>query len=145
MADNPPILKEKDKPRKQRKKTTSQLKKELDKLFSEYIRRKYANKEGQVSCYTCGKTKHWKEMQCGHFVSRSYLATRFLESNVHVQCAGCNIFGGGKTAIFASKIDRSQGVGTVAGLYRKAQEIVKNFPYKEKIEEYKAKLEDLNA
>ena len=36
------------------------LVKKLDTVFSEYIRRKYADKKGIVSCYTCGKKAYWK-------------------------------------------------------------------------------------
>lgn len=124
-------------------KSTSKLKKELDKLFSLYIRQKYSE-NGYATCYTCGITKPWKEMQCGHFVSRSYLATRFLEANVRVQCVGCNMFGGGRTVIFANKIENEEGLGTVAALYKEAQKVIKNFPYQEKIEYYKQKIKELN-
>lgn len=128
-----------------KKKTTAQYKKALDKIFSEYIRRKYADKKGYVSCYTCGQRKHWKEMQCGHFVSRSHLATRFDEDNVRPQDVGCNVFGGGRTAIFASKLDKELGEGTVSRLYRKAQEIIRYFPYEEKIKEYTEKIKKLST
>ena len=128
--------------KKIKKKTTSQLKKELDKVFSEYIRKKYAKNE-KVKCYTCGIEKHWKEIQNGHFISRSYLATRFSEENCRPQCVGCNLFGGGRIAVFASKLETELGEGTVARLYRKAQQITKDFPYSEKIEEYKQKIIEL--
>ncbi len=128
---------------KTKKKTTSQLKKLLDKVFSEYIRQKYANQEGEVTCYTCGVRKFWKEIQNGHFVSRSYLATRFSEDNCRPQCVGCNVFGRGKLAIFATKLDEELGQGTVARLYREGQKIVKDFPYEKRIEEYKQKLSSL--
>jgi len=55
--------------------TKSRWKKEADKVFSRYIRRKYADKNGNVSCITCGVTKHWKEMDCGHYISRNHLST----------------------------------------------------------------------
>lgn len=137
MANGKPI------PKKVKKKTTSQLKKELDKVFSQYIRQKAADKEGFVLCYTCGVKKHWKEMQNGHFVSRVYLATRFEEGNVRPQCVGCNVFGGGKVVAFAANLEKEQP-GIVGLLYRKAQEIVKDYPYSQKIEEYKIKLQELN-
>lgn len=138
MANNPPLLKDKDKPKK--KKSVSKLKKELDTLFSQYIRRKYANEKEEVSCYTCGRVMHWKQIQCGHLASRSYLSTRYDENNVRPQCVGCNVFGAGKVVVFATLLDNELGEGTVARLYRKAQEITKNFPYQEKITYYKEKL-----
>lgn len=122
-----------------RKKTTSQLKKELDRVFSLYIRNKYAE-DGYVQCYTCGATKLIKEIQCGHFVSRGNLATRFDEKNCRPQCAGCNVFGGGRVSTFAVKLEQECGEGTVSRLYRQANQITKDYPYAEKITEYKEKL-----
>lgn len=122
--------------RKIKKKTTSQLKKELDKVFSQYIRQKYADQNGYVKCYTCGVTKTIKEIQNGHFVSRSYLATRFSEDNCRPQCVGCNVFGGGRLPIFASNLEKETN-GITSRLYREAQKIVKDFPYQAKIDYYK--------
>lgn len=122
------------------KKTTAQLKKELDKVFSLFIRQKYADSNSSGRCYTCGISKHWKELHCGHFISRSYLATRFSEDNVRPQCAGCNIFGGGRTVQFAANLERDYGEGIVQRLYKEAQEIIKNYPYEQKINEYTAKI-----
>ncbi len=129
--------------KKPKKKTTSQLKKLLDKTFSEYVRRKNANEEGLVKCYTCSKVIPWKEIQCGHFISRSYLATRFDEDNTRPQCVGCNIFGGGRGVDFGRRLEIDVGVGTITRLYKKAQEITKYFPYEEKIKEYQEKIKQL--
>ena len=43
-----------------RKLTRKNIVKKLDTVFSEYIRRKYADKLGNVKCYTC-KKKHTGE------------------------------------------------------------------------------------
>ena len=43
-----------------KKKTISQLKKELDKIFSLYIRLRDATPEGLVKCFTCDKISHYK-------------------------------------------------------------------------------------
>lgn len=138
-----PLLKDKDKGRKKQK-SVSKLKKELDALFSQYIRRKYANQDGFVRCYTCSQQKHWKEMQCGHFASRSYLSTRFLEENCRVQCLGCNFYGKGQIGVFANRLEKEEA-GTVARLYKLSQELTKwgTKDYEAKIEEYKLKLNQL--
>ncbi len=75
-----------------RKITRKGLIKKLDKVFSEYIRQRTANKNGYVSCVTCGKTDHWKNMDAGHFISRKHLSTRWHDQNVQVQCKSCNVF-----------------------------------------------------
>ena len=77
--------------KKLKKKSISKLKKELDSVFSKYIRHKYS-KNGMVACYTCGVSKPIKQMQNGHFQSRKHLNTRWSEDNCRVQCVGCNVF-----------------------------------------------------
>lgn len=122
---------------------TSQLKKKLDKIFSQYVRHKYA-KRGYVSCYTCDKVYMISEMQNGHFVSRANLATRYDERNCRPQCIGCNIFGRGRISIFAERLEREKK-GIVATLYRESNKIVKDFPYPALIDEYQEKLKSLGS
>ena len=69
--------------------TRKRLVNALDKAFSEYIRRRYANDKGLVYCYTCGKQDHWKNMDCGHFMKRGYFPTRWDELNCRCQCQFC--------------------------------------------------------
>lgn len=129
--------------KKPKAKSLSQLKRELDKIFSIYVRQKYA-KEGKVRCYTCGATKDIKEIQNGHFVSRSILSLRFDERNCRPQCVGCNVFGGGKVAVFGNNLEMEQR-GIVAKLYKQANQITKWYAsdYQKKIEEYKEKINAL--
>ncbi len=134
-----PLLKDKDKRKKERKKTTKQLKVELDKIFSLYVRKKHS-KDGYGKCYTCGITKPITDLQCGHFISRVYLATRYSEDNCRPQCVGCNVFGKGKTVEFAAHLERDFDKAFISKLFRQANTITKNFPYKKQIEEYKEKL-----
>lgn len=51
-----------------------------------------ANPDGIVECVTCGKKDHWKNMDCGHFMSRKFMSTRWHEDNCQVQCKACNVF-----------------------------------------------------
>lgn len=73
--------------KRKRLKSLPQLKKHLWRLFSEYIRKRDADENGMVKCFTCTRFSHWKEMQAGHFVAQSLgLWTVFVEHNVHAQC-----------------------------------------------------------
>lgn len=114
-------------------KTQAQLKKELDKIFSLYIRKIYPAK-----CYTCGKTD--TALQCGHFVLRQYLATRWHENNCRPQCAGCNIFGNGKPLDFEENLKKELGNEYVEKMKLLRHESLKldRQWYQEKIEHYKA-------
>lgn len=71
-------------------KTRTQLVKELDRVFSQYIRLRKSF-GGEATCVTCGVTKPWKEQQAGHFYTRGRYPTRWHEDNVHVQCYRCNV------------------------------------------------------
>lgn len=127
-----------------KKKTTSQLKKELDKWFSLYIRNKFS-KNGKCVCYTCGALKDIKQIQNGHFVSRSYLATRFDEDNCRPQCVGCNLFGGGKPFEFEERLKKELGEKKVEEMKRRRNDITKYFPYEQEIERYKKLVSELST
>ena len=83
------------------KRTLSWFKKKADKYFSLYIRRLDSDTNGMAVCVTCKAIKHWKELQCGHYITRNHLSTRFDPQNVGAQCVGCNMYGGGKHDLFA--------------------------------------------
>lgn len=74
-----------------KKPTRTTLVKKLDTVFSIYIRRRFAVNDIS-KCVTCGKEDNWKSLQCGHFMSRKHMNTRWNEDNCQVQCAGCNVF-----------------------------------------------------
>lgn len=130
---------------KPKKISTAKKKKQLDAIFSKYIRAKYA-KNGMVACYTCGAVKPISEMQNGHFISRSYLATRYLEENCRPQDWGCNAkhLGNGRPVEFARKLEE-ETPGIVNKLYLKAQEITKYYPYDEKIKEFTEKYREISG
>ena len=98
---------------KRKTKTIGKLKKEAWILLSKYIRLKYADKDGYVSCVTCpppGTRKHWKEMQAGHFVPRGRgNACYLLEENIHPQCHRCNINLSGNPSAYAKYIKDMYG------------------------------------
>lgn len=72
-------------------KSTSQLKRELWEVFSEYVRRRDAFDGEHAKCCTCSTVKHWKDLQAGHFVTAKLLPTKYDEKNVHAQCQSCNM------------------------------------------------------
>jgi hypothetical protein len=125
--------------------TISKLKKKLDVLFSQYIRRRNADHLGRVKCFTCGVEKHWKEQQAGHFQSRSHHSTRWDEVNVQVQCVKCNMFRQGEQYKFGLYLDDRFGDGTAEELENRAKTIVKlnRVDYEEAIERYKQKIKEL--
>lgn len=63
-----------------------------DKAASTYIRLKYADHAGCITCITCGKYLAWKDAHCAHYIERGKIETRWLEENLHPACSGCNVF-----------------------------------------------------
>lgn len=127
-------------------KTISKLKKELDKIFSLFIRIRGANDYGLVQCFTCGVVKHYKKgMQNGHFQSRRFMATRYDEENCQIQCVKCNMFEQGQQYRFGLALDGKYGEGTADELLYLAHKIVKftRVDYEEKISYYKNAVDNL--
>ena len=49
-------------------------------------------KSALIRCVTCGKADHWKNLQGGHYISRTWTAHKIREENIWPQCPGCNGF-----------------------------------------------------
>lgn len=111
--------------REKKKESISALTKELDRIFSLFIRLRDSNSEGMGKCITCDKVGHYKEMHCGHFRSRKYLSTRWNPVNCNLQCPTCNLYNNGEEFIHGVNIDKKFGKGTAMEMYKKSQEIVK--------------------
>src|SRR5512139_4239251 len=77
---------------KKKKAKLSTLVDKADKLASQYIRQKYADHAGKVTCISCGTVLHWKDAHCAHFIERGKKATRWLEENLHPGDASCNVY-----------------------------------------------------
>lgn len=90
--------------KKKKLKTVRWLKKKLDTVFSIYIRSTAADQYGQAECYTCGLVAPWKQLQCGHYLRRSRLFTRWEPKNCRVQCYRCNIILKGNYEEFADRL-----------------------------------------
>tara|TARA_R110001592_G_scaffold101704_3_gene287687 strand:- start:16622 stop:17014 length:393 start_codon:yes stop_codon:yes gene_type:complete len=108
-----------------RKKTRKNIVKRLDTLFSLYIRLRESDNE-MVKCFTCGKVSHYKKnMQCGHFQSRSAYSTRWDITNCQVQCYGCNVMQQGRQYQFGLNLEKKYGKGTAEKLLIKSKQTVK--------------------
>ncbi len=112
----------------------------LDKVFSEYIRRRYA-KNGIAECVTCGKKDHWKNLQAGHFMSRKHYATRWDDENVQVQCMACNVYRYGEQYLFAKYLGQEKADELLARSRTMVK--LKDWELEEMIEKYKKLLSEV--
>ena len=79
-------------------------------------------------------------MQNGHWIPRNILSTRFEEMNCRPQCVACNMFQRGKPDVFALNLLEEYGEEKLKELQQRRNEIIRYFPYEEKIEYYTNKL-----
>ena len=91
--------------------------KQLDSIFSEFIRMRDADDSGMAKCFSCGAVKKWREGDAGHFISRGKMSTRYDEQNVNFQCKKCNIFRNGEQYLYSLALDRTYGEGTAERIY----------------------------
>lgn len=61
----------------------------LDRAFSKFIRLRDSDDNGLCRCISCGKLHMWDDIDCGHFVNRRHMGTRFDEKNCNAQCRSC--------------------------------------------------------
>lgn len=103
-------------------KTKGKLVKELDAAYSIYIRNKYAV-NGIVECVTCGKKDEIRNMQNGHYVSRMFHSTRWLDKNCHPQCYRCNVALKGNYVNYTLFMIKTYGYEVIEELSIKSKEI----------------------
>lgn len=130
---------------KKKKPTKSSLKKKLWKIFSEYIRRRDADLDGNVECVTCGARGHWKNFQAGHFVGGRRNSILYELTNCHVQDYACNVCKYGETLKYLDFMLEKYGQAEVSRL-RSLNEKSVNFSiqdYEEMIDKFKKKLLEL--
>jgi len=124
------------------------LKKELDKVFSRYIRLKetyFVGLRRMGKCVTCGKLLPFENLDCGHFISREYLIFRWAEVNAHIQCRYCNRFLAGNKKRYRDFMIQQYGKEFVKQMQKQKHEPFR--PDKEwlleKIKKYKLKVKRL--
>ncbi len=100
------------------------LVKNLDAIFSQYIRKRYAI-NGISECFTCGIKNEYKKQQAGHFASRRHYSTRWNEFNVQVQCYSCNICNQGMQFEFGKKLCLKYGDNFAEDLMIESKKTVK--------------------
>lgn len=93
---------------------------QLDKVFSIWTRIRFADWKGFVHCYTCPEVFHWKELDCGHWLSRQHQAVRWDKNNARPQCKECNQGLGGLPEVFEEELREEIGDDAVDELELRA-------------------------
>lgn len=122
------------------------LRTKLDREFSRYIRLRDALPDGTFKCISCGQVKPISQADCGHYVNRKHMATRFDEMNCNAQCIACNRFDEGNMSGYRQGLVRKYGERNVLLLEAKKNQTRKysDFEYHALIKHYKAEAERLS-
>jgi hypothetical protein len=81
------------------------LKIDLDRVVSRYVRLRDIDSQERATCFTCDKKVHYLRLDCGHFVPRVHISTRWLIQNLKPQCKMCNIELRGNLKIYAERLE----------------------------------------
>lgn len=119
------------------KKPKSKLIKELDVIFSQYIRLSNSI-DGFCTCVTCGRVYEWKKIQSGHFMSRQHYSVRWDERNVKPQCYGCNVMQQGRQYEFSKYLGEELS-NELYLLSKQTRKFTEN-ELEEMIQDYKSRL-----
>lgn len=119
----------------------------LDTVFSEWVRLRDSDKNGICKCITCGDFKHWRDIDCGHFITRDNMGTRWEEENCHAQCAHCNRFKSGKQFEHGLAVDKVHGPGTTSKLLVKSKGVCnwQDFEIEAMYKYYKSKVREIKT
>jgi hypothetical protein len=104
-------------------KTIRYLRKLAWNLLSQIIRLENSNHAGNVICYTCGASYHWREMQAGHAIGGRHNAVLLDTTIIRPQCVACNVFKRGNYPVFVAKLVRENGIDWYEEKLRESQTI----------------------
>ena len=123
-----------------KKKSIHQLKRELWKHFSLYIKLR-----DKYICFTCGKHCEKDSVNSGHFYHGKSVESYTDEKNVNCQCISCNMYKSGNLAVYAGKLIDKYGVNIISELSVKRHTIKKwvRVELENDIEDYKTKIKEL--
>jgi len=123
------------------------LKEKLDRVFSQYIRLRDMIPGNVFQCISCGRIKPINQADCGHYINRQHMATRFSEVNCNAQCRSCNRFDEGNMSGYRAGLVRKYGETKVVMIESMKNDVRKytDFEYEALIRHYQKEIKKLLA
>lgn len=117
-----------------------------DRVFSEYVRKR-DSKNGYFVCISCGRILPYEQADCGHYINRIHMATRYSEINCNAQCRKCNRFDEGNMSGYRQGLIKKYGEQRVLLLEMQKNDTKKysNFEYQALIQHYQKEIKKLDA
>ena len=97
-------------------KSEKSIKAELDRVFSLFIRQRDADENGNITCISSGKIIPWKKSDCGHYINRKHMSTRYDEINCNAQSRSDNRFDEGNMSGYRQGLIKKYGLKEVEEL-----------------------------
>ena len=128
----------------------SRLVRRIDTVFSRYIRLRdsFPTQAGRmVRCISCGRIVPLEDCDCGHYVNRSHMATRWDEDNCHAQCRPCNRFDEGNIQGYRPRLVQKIGEARVLLLESKKRAVCRlsDFELEALLADCRRQLKELEA
>ena len=119
----------------------------LDTVFSTFIRLRDSQSNGTFKCISCGRTLPYDQADCGHYINRKHMATRFSEMNCNAQCRSCNRFDEGNIQGYRRGLIIKYEEPATALLEARKNQINKitEYEYQAMIAHYKAEIKRLKS
>lgn len=119
----------------------------LDEVFSKYIRLRDMMPGRVFRCISCGRVLPIEQADCGHYINRKHMATRFSERNCNAQCRSCNRFDEGNMSGYRAGLIKKRGEAIVVLLesQRTEQRKWEVWELKAAIEHYQREVKRLEA
>lgn len=121
------------------------LKARLDVVFSQYIRLRDARKDGTFRCISCNRVLPFDQADCGHYINRQHMSTRYSEINCNAQCRSCNRFDEGNMQGYRRGLIAKYGESVVLLLESMKNKVnkISDFEYRAMIDYYKKEVKRL--
>lgn len=121
------------------------LKNKLDTVFSQYIRLRDMEEGRVFRCISCNRILPISQADCGHYINRQHMSTRWHEMNCHAQCRKCNRFDEGNMQGYRLGLVRMYGEKHVAVLESYKYRVTKysDFEMSALIKYYKSRIKEL--
>ena len=123
------------------------LTRKLDEVFSKYIRLRDMMPGKVFKCISCGRILPIEQADCGHYINRKHMATRYNERNCNAQCRSCNRFDEGNMSGYRAGLVAKRGEAVVLLLesLRNANRKIEVWQLERAIEYYKGEVKRLEA
>lgn len=127
------------------KRKSNSLMNKLDTVFSEFIRLRDSRDDGTFVCISCGRLLPYEQADCGHYINRKHMSTRFSEKNCNAQCRSCNRFDEGNIQGYRRGLVAKYGEQAVLMLEASKNRINKiaEFEYQAMIDHYRKEVKRL--